>query len=167
MAFVTRSERIRHYSKIEKNIENRLESILPTLGFPMEHFSWEISCPHEYMGRIDQGKAHWTLDIRPYSYYIKMRTKQVRLKVDETTGDFDIDLSKVKNALEQVNKAVLLYIEEQNKKAEAEEIIPENLPSEINVVANKFGEYEIQFKTRTFEPDKMKKIVNDLLKIKK
>ena len=138
-----------HYSReefakqrlIEKAIDKRIHALFPDL-FPEEgvrDVRIEAMRPREYMGRLDAGKKHWTIDVKETATY--SRTKQVRVKV-AADGTFTFDEAKLKALVERAQAIFKAHEDARRKTHDAQALAPD-MPRGMHATARPDGLYEV------------------------
>lgn len=104
--------------------------------------SAHVSEPRAYMGRLDAGKVHWTIDLR--ESMTDSRTRQVRVKVDEQTGTFAYPKEKVDAHLQALKAIVAEAKSKRDLFLAARAKIPTDKPEWLLVRVLKTGGYSVE-----------------------
>lgn len=114
---ISEQKRLEH-KVIEERIKSKVKALLPAWDAtqhggtiqPGAAIRVTIDRPRPYMGRFDAGKENWTIDFEENETY--SRKKQIRVKVDPSTGEVSFDEKKLRKHIADLQRIVAEFLTE-------------------------------------------------------
>ncbi len=134
---------------IREKINAMIQSLLPEfeqdksrMGLDSGKVSITTSAPRDYMGRYDEGKYHWTIDVKESATYSRM--KQVRVKI--VNGEPSFDPAKLRAAVDEMCRRVDAH--ETKKRSDDERMkLLGDVPFWLNIEPSAGGCYAVGYST--------------------
>jgi len=132
---------------IRQKVNAMIQGILPEfnqdkarMGLDHGAVAIIVSSPRDYMGRYDEGKYFWTIDIKESATYSRM--KQVRVKIIDGEPVFDAD--KLRAAVLEMHRRVIEHNTKKRKDKEQMKLLG-SVPDWLDIEPSASGWYGVRY----------------------